>query len=206
MKPFKFLALIKRSTVSKDAKIYPFTMIRDSRVDDFSYVSYNCMINNCSIGKFCSIATGAKIGLGIHPLNFISTSPLFYSKSNPLRQSLVEKSSFTQSKLTRIGNDVWIGANATILDGINVGDGAVIGANSVVTKDVEPYSIVGGVPAKKIKSRFSPKIIEMLMESAWWNMPLTFFQQQEVKSIFSSELTEPSLQRLLEEVSKNKKI
>jgi len=121
-------------------------------------------ITNTSIGKFCSIAPKVRMGLGKHPINYISTSPLFYAPKNPLLFKICKSPKFDEFEPITIGNDVWIGVNVTIMDGIKVGDGAIIGANSVVTKDVEPFSIVGGVPAKEIKKRFETAIIEKLME------------------------------------------
>ena len=206
MKPFKFLFLNKNSNISSSAKIYPFSLVRGSNIGDYTYVSYNCTINNCTIGKFCSIAKGVKIGLGIHPTNFISTSPLFYSEKNPLYKRLVSKSTFVDNKLVTIGNDVWIGANVVVLDGVTIGDGCVIGANSIVTKDVEAYSIVGGVPAKLIKKRFNDFVVNKLIKSNWWNMPIEFFEISIVKKEFSKKLDEESIYLLGELIAKfNKK-
>ena len=198
MKPFKILYFKKNSKIAKTSKIYPFSIISNTIIDDYSYVSYNCTINNCKIGKFCSIAKGVKIGLGKHPVNFISTSPLFYSPNNPLKTVLSEKLMFEENKFIMVGNDVWIGANVVVLDGVTIGNGAIIGANSVVNKDVLPYSIVGGVPAKEIKKRFSDNIIEKIQNSEWWQMPIHFFQQDEVKDFFSKTVDDYSIQRIAE--------
>ena len=205
MKTLKFFSYRKNSTISKTAKIYPFSIVLNTTIKDYSYVSYNCTINNCDIGKFCSIAKSVKIGLGKHPLNFISTSPIFYSPVNPLKKILSKELKFKDSDRITIGNDVWIGANVIILDGINIGNGAVIGANSVVTKDVLPYTIVGGVPAKEIKKRFSENIINAIQDSEWWDMPIHFFEQVEVNNIFSKEIDDKSIHNLLELIRKYKK-
>lgn len=198
MKPLKILSYKKNSMIANTAKVYPFTIVINSAIHDFSYVSYNCTINNCVIGKFCSIAKGVKIGLGKHPINFISTSPLFYSPNNPLKTVLSKKLMFEDNKSIVIGNDVWIGANVIVLDGVTIGNGAIIGANSVVNKDVLPYSIVGGVPAKEIKKRFSDEIIEKIQNSEWWQMPFHFFKQDEVKDFFSKPVDDYSIQRVIE--------
>jgi acetyltransferase-like isoleucine patch superfamily enzyme len=141
----------------------------DISIGDFTFIGSGTRIetNTESIGKFCSIAPDVKIGVGPHPINYFSTSPVFYSKS----RGYVKEDLFDEYKLmgyTVIEHDVWIGANAVILAGVRVGTGSVIGSGAVVTKDVEPYAIAGGVPAKLIKYRFSQKLIEKLLKSKWW--------------------------------------
>lgn len=118
------------------------------------------------IGKFCSIANDVKIFLdGEHEINNISTYPFGYFKDFKTQKRYVTKS---KGKVI-IGNDVWIGNGVTILSGVNIGDGAVIGACSLITKNIEPYTIVGGIPAKTIKKRFDDKTIEKLLKIKWWN-------------------------------------
>jgi acetyltransferase-like isoleucine patch superfamily enzyme len=111
-------------------------------------------------------------GLGRHPTNFLSTHPYFYSHHYRNTLGLAGGGCFDELPRTRVGNDVWIGARAIILDGVTVGDGAIIAANAVVTKDVQPYTIVGGVPAKLLRRRqITP---EMLGEKAnWWDLSST---------------------------------
>ncbi len=108
------------------------------------------------------------IGGGKHPLDFVSTSPVFYSQRNALKKCF-NKIDFKEYDNTVIGNDVWIGSNAFIKGGVTVGHGAVIGAYAVVTKDIEPYSIVGGNPAKVIRKRFDEATIGKLLETKWWD-------------------------------------
>lgn len=118
------------------------------------------------IGKFCSIANNVKIFLdGEHETSNISTYPFGYYKGFTTKKRYQVKS---KGKIT-IGNDVWIGYGVTILSGVNIGDGAVIGACALVIKDVAPYTIVGGIPAKIIKKRFDDKTIEKLLQIKWWN-------------------------------------
>ena len=141
-----------------------------------------------SIGRYCSINGTARIWNN-HPLDYVTTSPIldypmFYSDDCYLqRKKLVEKygkyhdnASFEESALrnnpcVRVGNDVWIGANVVILPGVHVGDGAVLAAGAIVTKDVEPYAIVGGVPAKVISYRFEQDVIEKMIQIRWWEWP-----------------------------------
>ena len=206
MKTLKIFSYRRKNTIAKTAKIYPFSIVTNTIIKDFSYISYSCTINNCEIGKFCSIAKGVKIGLGKHPVTFISTSPIFYSPWNPLKKILLKELKFKDSEKAIIGNDVWIGVNVTVLDGVKIGNGAVIGANSLVTKDVLPFSIVGGVPAKEIKKRFSQIIINSIEDSKWWDMPIAFFEEEEVKNVFSKEISEDSILQLLELIKSYKNI
>jgi acetyltransferase-like isoleucine patch superfamily enzyme len=114
------------------------------------------------------------IGLGSHPTNLFSTSPIFYRSINTLKVRIIERNfDYSEYHSIEIGNDVWIGARATILDGVKIGHGAIIAAGSIVTKDVLPYAIVAGVPAKLIRFRFDTKKIDALLELAWWQLPIT---------------------------------
>jgi len=139
-------------------------------IGDYTSINENTQIDtNCStIGKYCSISHGVKIGMGPHPLNYISTSPAIYYKN----RGFIHKDIYNEyddKGYTIIGNDVLIGANAIILAGIKVGDGAVIGAGSIVTKDIPPYAIVAGNPAKVIKYRFDESTIKKLLKLKWWD-------------------------------------
>ena len=160
-----------QSFINKKVQINRFCIIRKTTIDAYSYISRSCCLNNVEIGKFCSIAKNVNVGLAIHPINFISTSPIFFSPKNATGIKWTKDKSFEDNpKKTIIGNDVWIGSNVTIMGGLNIGNGAIIGANALVTKDIKPYSIVGGVPAILIRKRFEDKIIKKLLDIEWWNL------------------------------------
>jgi acetyltransferase-like isoleucine patch superfamily enzyme len=145
------------------------SVINNCTVESFTYIGKDCIIQNAKIGGFSSIANDVFIGLGKHPIDNFSTSPLFYRKQNPFNIGfLFENIDFKEYENITIGNDVWIGARAIILDGVIIETGAIIAANSVVTKNVPAYAIVGGSPAKIIKYRFSAEKIAKLLKSEWW--------------------------------------
>ena len=123
------------------------------------------------IGAFCSIGYRVVIGHGKHPLNFLSTSPFFYfNEMNYKLPSQVTHDEYWNLEPVEIGNDVWIGDGVFIKNGVKIGDGAVLGARAVVTKDVPPYAIVVGCPAKIIKYRFNEDIIKELLDLKWWEL------------------------------------
>ena len=140
-------------------------------VGKHSYIGprFRCESIETKIGKFCSIAADVVIGPSQHPTNWLSTSTFQYDASCKLTESQ-KVISYTRATPCVIGNDVWIGTDAIIQDGVSVGDGAIIASNAVVTKDVPPYAIVGGVPARIIKYRFEPEVIEKLLDLKWWDL------------------------------------
>jgi acetyltransferase-like isoleucine patch superfamily enzyme len=166
------------SEIAPNVHLLSNCTINSTRIESYTYIGNNCIIQNTSIGKFCSIAPDVFIGLGKHPIECFSTSPLFYRTNNQLKIQLVDSNStFLEYEHIQIGNDVWIGARAIILDGLSIGHGAIIAANSVVTKDVPPYAIVGGIPAKIIKYRFSNEKIEQILRTVWWNWDISIIKQ-----------------------------
>lgn len=159
----------KNCKLGKYSIVFKNTVLINSTLGAFSYIQKNSEIVNTKIDKFCSIASNVTIGLANHPTNLVSTNPTFYDNTQPLMFTFAKGIEYESlSEVTTIESDVWIGQNAMIKSGVTIGVGAVVGAGAVVTKDVEPYSIVAGVPAKHIKYRFEKDIRERLLASKWW--------------------------------------
>ena len=148
--------------------IFENVRMSNCKIGSHTYIQKESSIFNAIIGKFCSIATHVSIGPGKHKMDSVSTHPAFYLKNTPLAKTFVSEDLFQSFTRTTIGNDVWIGERSIILDGVNIGNGAIIAAGSIVTKDVLPYAIVGGTPAKLIRFRFSTDVIEKIENSEWW--------------------------------------
>lgn len=142
--------------------------IRNTAIGAFSYVSHNTIIESATIGRYCSIGPNCVIGFGDHPLHLISTSPRIYYNPGCVGEEAARRFKACNYAKVIIKNDVWIGANAVIKNGVVVGNGAVIGAGAVVTQDVPDYAIAVGVPAKVIKFRFPPEKVQQLLASEWW--------------------------------------
>ncbi len=141
----------------------------------YSYTGKNFTAWNCKIGAFCSISWNVSIGGANHDYSRVTTHAFLYSPSFKLMNGEAGYDRFNDNCI--IGNDVWIAAGACICRGVTVGDGAVIGAGAVVTKDVPPYTIVAGVPAKPLKKRFDDEIIALLQESKWWELPANVIKE-----------------------------
>lgn len=163
------------------------TEIRNARIGAYTFLRGGYIQNVKSIGRFCSIAKGFMIGFGEHPISYLSSHPFQYETVFPFWEeaknfkAIVEKEKMKSNPV--IGNDVWIGANVTVLRGVTIGDGAVVAAGAVVNSDVEPYSIVGGVPAKHIKYRFDLETRIKLLRIKWWNYTLESLEGIEFNNI-----------------------
>ena len=157
-------------------RIHKRTDIRNTKIGYGTYLGWDCDLVSGSIGKFCSIAPFVKCIYGTHPLSpFVSSHPAFFSLRKQSGFTFVTEPRFIENKLTEkgcsfeIGNDVWIGYDVKISEGVSIGDGAVIATGAVVTKDVPSYEIWGGIPARKIRDRFSNDVKEKLLKIKWWN-------------------------------------
>lgn len=156
------------SVVHRDAKVEGGSRFINSELGRHSFCGYDCTILNTTIGSFCSIASGVSIGGAHHPIEFVSTSPVFLSHRDSVKSKFA-KHEYNPVIRTNIENDVWIGEGCFIKAGVSIGSGAVIGMGAVVTKDVPAYAIVGGNPARLIKMRFSDRVIDGLLAMRWWD-------------------------------------
>ena len=183
-----------------------------SEIGAFTFINERNTLRNVKcIGRYSSIAPECTIGLISHPLSKLSSSDYFYQETkwkecNGFEGAFIEQNKISDEtksekwciiKGIEIGNDVWIGTRVTILDGVSIGDGAVIAAGAVVTKDVKPYEIVGGVPAKHIKYRFSESIVDQLCRSEWWKYRPNLFNE-----LVCKDITEECAEKILQIVRK----
>ncbi len=158
--------------------------VLDCFMGNASYIAFESNLSHCIIGRYTCIGPYVKIISGKHPVRFASIHPFFYTKENQIGLSFVEKTKFKEHDYidtehhyhVLIGNDVWIGSGAQIMAGIKVGDGAIIAAGALVTKDVSPYTIVAGVPAKEIKKRFDEETIARFIKIRWWDSDETIIK------------------------------
>lgn len=144
--------------------------LSDAVIGRYSYCGYGCRITACDIGAFCSISDNVVIGADEPPIDAVSTSPVFHEGRNILKRNFAAHP-YKRGEQTIIGNDVWIGLGAIVKAGVRIGDGAVVGAGSVVTRDVPPYAIWAGAPAREIRKRFDDKTVRALLDLQWWDWP-----------------------------------
>lgn len=163
-------------------KIGRKSSVNDSKIGSYTYICDNSMLDNCEVGNFCSIASNVQVISSTHPTDsFVSTSPVFHSLQKQCGITFVKERKFEEilsvgGRTVKIGNDVWIGQNAIIMGGKTIGNGAIIAAGAVVTKDVPDYAIVGGVPARLIRYRFDEDTIIKLNKSEWWYRPIEWIK------------------------------
>ncbi|WP_303005517.1 CatB-related O-acetyltransferase [Bacteroides congonensis] len=203
-----FSARVKNSSLGQDSLIRDFSqvegcvigkrvdlqrmaMIFNTEIGDFTYTGRNFTCWNAKIGKFCSISWNVGVGGANHDYNRISQHAFLYASQFGMIEK-GQKPGYNRFETECIiGNDVWIGCNAVVCRDVKIGDGAVIAAGAVVTKDVAPYTIVGGVPAKVIKRRCSEELASRLQKTQWWNLPVEILKKN--FEFFNSNITETSV-------------
>jgi phosphonate metabolism protein (transferase hexapeptide repeat family) len=165
---------MRETQIGAQCEVLAETYIEYSELGDFSYLGEHCCVADAQIGRFTAIANHVRIGAPNHPMDRVSQHRFTYCPEYYDAQAERDNGFFAERRADRviIGNDVWIGHGVIVLPGVAVGDGAVLAAGAVVTKEVPPYTIVGGVPAKVIRARFAADIAAQLQAIAWWNWPL----------------------------------
>jgi acetyltransferase-like isoleucine patch superfamily enzyme len=166
LKKIRFSA-IKNSKIDKSSKIESGSIFYNSCLERHSFCGYDCDVSNADIGSFTSIANSVVIGGGRHPMEWVGMSPVFYEGRDSVKAKF-SRHKREPSQRVRIGHDVWIGRSAIVLPGVEIANGAVVGAGSVVTKNVEPYAVVAGNPARLIRYRFDEVVVSRLLASKWW--------------------------------------
>jgi acetyltransferase-like isoleucine patch superfamily enzyme len=157
--------------------LYDRAFLTDVVIDDYSYVGRDNVVACADIGKFTCLAPEVIVGMPNHPSRgFISAHPAFYSTARQAQITFVENDLFEEFKRVTIGHDVWIGTRAIVMGGVTIGNGAIVGAGAVVTKDVPPYAVVAGIPARVLRYRFEPEQIRMLEKIEWWNQDLDWLK------------------------------
>ncbi len=168
------------STVGAWTELGHNTMLIESTFGDYSYTACDVDIIYTDVGKFCSIASHVRINPGNHPMERVTQHHMTYRRAKFGFGETDDESFFDWRRSFRctLGHDVWIGHGATIMPGVNIGTGAVIGSGAVVTKDIEPYTIAVGVPAKPVRKRFDDEVIAKLLQIAWWDWPRELLEQR----------------------------
>ena len=165
----EYMAELSGVKFSTHNKVYKYARLRNVQLGRFSYISRDTQVYSASVGNFTCIGPDTLIGPGEHPVRgYVTSHPAFYSSLAQAGITFSDRDHIIEIPHTVIGHNVWIGARCVIRAGITIGDGAIIAAGAVVTKDVEPYTICGGVPAKVIRRRFDPEAEQRVIQSNWW--------------------------------------
>jgi len=158
---------ILNSSIPPTSKVESGSTVINSAFGEHSFCGYDCAFINTTVGRFCSVASRVIVGGARHPIEYVSTSPVFLAHKESIKKKF-SRHDYRWEPKTVIGHDVWIGEGVYVKGGVTIGVGAVIGMGSVVTKDVPPYAIYAGNPARLIRYRFSDDVIAGLLKSRWW--------------------------------------
>jgi len=163
---------VKQSSLRKNVRIDRYNHIDGCTVGRFSYTGRNVILLHSTIGAFCSLSWNVTVGGANHDYSRITQHSFLYDANSFIRPDMQDIAYSRYSGCVSLGNDVWLGAGVVVARGVKIGDGAVVGANSVVTKDVPPYAVVVGAPARIIKYRFEKNTVELLLRLKWWDWPI----------------------------------
>lgn len=161
-----------KSSFTKFTHILRGARLNNAHIGKYSRVGVNCKLTNVTVGNFSCIGADCVVGVGQHPTNYLTYHSIFYKQGNwGWHDDWIKyPKGFQEQAHITIGNNVWIGQKVVIMDGVTIGDNSIVATGAIVTKDVPPYSIVGGVPAKVIKTLFNDEMRKRLDEIQWWNM------------------------------------
>ena len=161
-----------KSSFRKFTHILRGARLNNAHIGKYSRVGVNCKLTNVTVGNFSCIGADCVVGVGQHPTNYLTYHSIFYKQGNwGWHDDWIKyPKGFQEQAQITIGNNVWIGQKVVIMDGVTIGDNSIVATGAIVTKDVPPYSIVGGVPAKVIKTLFNDEMRKRLDEIQWWNL------------------------------------
>ena len=167
---------ISASRLDDWTRLYPGNSLENCEIGSYSYLAPGSQLRGVTLGKFCSVGPECMAGTGEHPIDWISSSPVFFSDRAQCGVCFADGVEYSESRPIRIGNDVWLGARVFIRDGVQIGHGAVAAAGAVVAQDVPDYAVVGGVPARLIRYRFGPEQIAEMLALRWWDRDDSFLR------------------------------